>query len=146
MSQTVRIEGLAELARALQELPRAVSRNVLRGAVNAGATVIRKEVIQRAPEFHGDVSKGHPPPGTLRKSVRQSFLRNESNERKTVYVVSVRRKAFYWRFLEFGTAHQPANPFFRPAFEAKKMSAVEAIRDYLAKRIPLEAEKLNPKK
>jgi hypothetical protein len=33
-------------------------------------------------------------------------------------------------------------PFMRPAFESKKQSAVKAIKDYLATRIPLEIQKL----
>ena len=39
---------------------------------------------------------------------------------------------FYARFLEFGTSHQPAYPFLRPAFEEDKSSLPELIRDDLA--------------
>lgn len=162
------MKGLAELSQALKELPDRIAKNVLRGAVNAGATVIRKEAELRAPEYHGDVSKGHPPPGTLKKSIRQKRIANASNDGRQIYIVYVkkgttytyanstkgRRKkmaantyqteggVFYWRFVEFGTSKMAARPFMRPAFEVKKQAAVEAIRDYLAKRIPKEVEKL----
>jgi HK97 gp10 family phage protein len=44
--------------------------------------------------------------------------------------------------VEFGTSKMSPKPFMRPAFEAKKNEAVDAIRDYLAKRIPEEVAKL----
>jgi len=43
--------------------------------------------------------------------------------------------AYYWRFVEFGTAKMAARPFMRPAFEAKKGDALEAIKGRLADRI-----------
>jgi HK97 gp10 family phage protein len=76
--------------------------------------------------------------------------------------------AFYWRFLEFGTktigrgrsnktvlekylnavqaaehgtSHIGATPFLRAAFEGRKTQAVEAMRDYMDKRIDKEAPK-----
>lgn len=42
---------------------------------------------------------------------------------------------FYGRFLEFGTSHQQATPFLRPAFEANKSELPEIARDDLAKRL-----------
>ena len=38
------------------------------------------------------------------------------------------REAFYWRFVEFGTVHVPARPFFRPAAEAESTEYVARIR------------------
>ena len=148
------IKGLKELNEALKQLPDRVARNVLRGAVSAGTTVIRKEAQQRAPVYTGLVSEGHPPPGTLRKSIRQSQQRQLSSLVQQAFHIGVRAAvtrtksgaknldAFYWRFVEFGTSRMAARPFLRPAFEAKKQAAVEAIRTYLAERIPREVDKL----
>jgi hypothetical protein len=86
-----RIEGLSELSRALKELPQNIGKNVLRGAVNAGATVIRKQAVLNAPEYHGDVSKGHPPPGTLKKSLYQKQIREQSDWAHQVFFVGVRQ-------------------------------------------------------
>ena len=47
------VQGLRELQAALKELPSGIARNVLRGSVNAGATVIRKEAASRAPASTG---------------------------------------------------------------------------------------------
>lgn len=161
MSVVNKVEGLDEFCKALRDLPQNIAKNVLRGAVNAGATVIRQEAVRRAPEYHGDVSKGHPPPGTLKKAIYQKQISEQSSVTRQVFYVGVRhgatagkkgskgflsRDAFYWRFVEFGTSKMPAQPFMRPAFEIKKVEAVERMKQYLADRIPLEVAKLNIRK
>jgi HK97 gp10 family phage protein len=164
---TVQVKGLSELAAALRDLPDRIARNALRGATAAGAAVIRKEAVRRAPVYHGDVAAGHPKPGTLKRALYQVQSRELSGLVQQVFVVGVRTgkarqavekkrtikgkravvgvenlDAYYWRFVEFGTSKMAARPFMRPAFEAKKTAAVEAIRQYLAERIPREAAKL----
>jgi len=44
----------------------------------------------------------------------------------------------WWWWIEFGTSKTPAQPFMRPAFEAQKAAAVEAMK----KHIRLEIDKL----
>src|SRR5574337_608603 len=161
MAELEHIDGLRELKRALEELPKAIGRNVLRGAVRAGAQLIRKEAQQRAPVYTGDVSKGHPPPGTLKRAVYQKQINELSSATRQTFFVGVRKgnkyrnqgksgklsqDAYYASWVEFGTSKMAARPFLRPAFEAQKNAAVEAIRDYLAKHIPEEAAKLEVRK
>ena len=43
------------------------------------------------------------------------------------YRVGVPRRSFYWRFQEFGTSHQPARPFVRPAVEATRAEVAGKI-------------------
>ena len=160
MADSQNIAGLKELQSALKELPDRIAKNVLRGSVGAGAAVIKKETVSRAPEYTGPVSKGHPPPGTLKRAVYQKQIRELSSLFKQTFYVGVRRgkefqkqgkkgnlsqDAYYASMVEFGTSKMAARPFMRPAFEAKKEAAVTAIRDYLAKRIPEEAAKLQNK-
>lgn len=157
MAEFQHIAGLKELQTALKELPDRIAKNVLRGAVNAGATVIKKETASRAPVFTGSVSQGHPPVGTLKRAVYQKQIKELSGPFKQTFYVGVRKgkqfqkqgkkgnlsqDAWYAKFVEFGTANMPAKPFMRPAFEAKKEEAVSAIKTYLEKRIPEEAAKL----
>ncbi len=33
------------------------------------------------------------------------------------------RNAFYWRFVELGTANMPAHPFVRPAYDTREEEA-----------------------
>lgn len=157
MAELQNIAGLKELQAALKELPDRIAKNVLRGSVNAGATVIKKEAQQRAPLYTGTVQAGHPPPGTLKRAVYQKGIKELSNAVKQTFFVGVRKgkkyqkqgkngnlsqDAYYANFIEFGTVKMPAHPFMRPAFEAKKLEAVEAIKAYLTKRIPEEVAKL----
>lgn len=158
MGDLTNITGLKELRAALLELPKGIGRNVLRGAVNAGAAIVRAEAKSRAPQYTGSVANGHPPPGTLKKAIYQKQIRERSNDQLQTFFVGVRQgrsarktkkgliDAFYGRFIEFGTSKYAAHPFMRPAFEARKESAVQAIKDYLEKRIPEEVQKAANKK
>lgn len=148
MADYQHIKGLAELAAKLHALPDKLAKKHLAGAMVAGAAVIRDEARTLAPVYTGPVSQGHPPPGTLRRAViLKRIPERSSRDRQVVYVVvrhgkkfsrvfkkkkgvlqaSVNLDAFYWRFVEFGTAKMAARPFMRPAFEAKKRAAVEVI-------------------
>lgn len=157
MAEVQSVAGLKELQQALKELPDRISKNVLRGAVAAGAAIIRKEAIARAPVYTGSVAEGHPPPGTLKRSIYQKQILEYSNLTQQMFYVGVRhgkkyqkqgkkrnlsQDAYYAKWVEFGTSKMPAHPYLRPAFEAKKNDAVQSIKDYLAKRIPEEAAKL----
>jgi HK97 gp10 family phage protein len=51
----------------------------------------------------------------------------------------VDRDSFYWKFLEFGTNKMAARPFLRPAFEANKEGAIEAIGKSLDETIQAAA-------
>ncbi len=161
MADIQHVDGLKELQAALKELPERIARNVLRGSVNAGATVIRKEAQARAPVSSGPARKGQSPPGTLKRALYQKQIRELSSLVKQTFIVSVRKgkqyrnqgkkgnlsqDAYYARFVEFGTAKMAARPFLRPAFEARKHDAVAAIKAYLERRIPEEVAKLAVRK
>lgn len=158
MGETQHVAGLADLAAALRELPQRIGRNVLRGAVAAGAAEIRKDAKNKAPQYTGRIADGHPPPGTLRRAIYQKQINELSDAQRQVFFVGVRQgkkyrkqgkkgdksqDAYYWKFVEFGTSKMSARPFLRPAFEASKLQAVDRIQEYLAERIPREVEKLS---
>lgn len=122
-SFTIKIDGLAALNKALSELPERVAKNGLRAAVAAGARVIRDEAKTLAPRWTGPVSKGHPPAGTLQRSIIIKQIPEQSDYYKQVYYVAVRhgkkyakqgkkgalsQDAFYWSWVEFG--HYSAPP------------------------------------
>ena len=61
MSGEVRIKGLRELNSFLQQLPPKMEKNVLRGALRAGARVVAEEARLRAPEKTGLLRHGIKP-------------------------------------------------------------------------------------
>ncbi len=153
MAEFQNLTGLKELQAAMAELPGSIARNALRGAVNAGAAVIRAEAKARAPISADLAGKKEPTSGTLRRAIYQKQIRERSGALIQTFFVGVRRgrsarksrkgviDAWYAHFVEFGTAKMAAKAFMRPAFESKKMDAVQAIKDYLLKRIPDEVAK-----
>ncbi|MEO6147018.1 MAG: HK97-gp10 family putative phage morphogenesis protein [Sulfuriferula sp.] len=160
MAETVHVTGLRELQAALKELPDRIAKNALRASVYAGAVVIKDEAKQRAPNYTGPVSQGHPPPGTLKRSIIMKQIPEKSGQYFQTFYVLVRhgkkyqkqgkkgnlsQDAFYWRFIEFGTAKMAAQPFMRPAFEARKQAALDAIQKKLLQRIDEEATALGRK-
>lgn len=121
MAELVQVKGLAELNRALEQLPRNISKNVLRGAVNAAAQVVRKEVSLRVPVKTGQ----------LKRAVYRKHIPERSSATRQTYYVSVRSgkryqagatygknkdktrtaktssDAFYARFIELGHYTRP---------------------------------------
>lgn len=156
MAELIHVSGLKELNDALKELPERIARNALSAGVYAAAKVIKDEARALAPNYTGPVAKGHPPPGTLKRSVIMKHIAEKSGKYQQTFYVLVRhgkkykkqgkkgnlsQDAFYWRFVEFGTVKMAAKPFMRPAFESKKQEALEAMREKLATRIAEEASK-----
>jgi HK97 gp10 family phage protein len=156
-AETVRIEGLAELNRALRELPQRIANRGLRTAVYAGAKVIRDEARHRAPKAAQSLGTKQPSAGTLKRSVIMKHIRELSGGGRQTFYVLVRQgkkyrnqgkrgnlsqDAWYWRFVEFGTRKMAARPFLRPALESRRREAVEAIKGRLAQRIEIEVKAL----
>jgi HK97 gp10 family phage protein len=158
--ETFKIEGLAELGKALRELPERVARNGLRVSVYAGAKVVRDEARARAPKAAQSLGPNQPPPGTLKRSVIMKHIPELSSLTRQTFFVTVRhgkkyrkqgkkgnlsQDAWYWRFVEFGTRKMRARPFLRPALEARRREAGQAMKDRLSERIEMEANKLSRK-
>ncbi len=157
--ETVKVEGLAQLAKALRELPDRVAKNGLRVAVYSGAKVILDEARLRAPKAAESLGPRQPPPGTLRRSVIMKHIPELSSLTRQTFFVTVRhgkkyrkqgkkgnlsQDAWYWRFVEFGTSKMRARPFLRPALEAKRREAVQAMKERLRERVEQEAKNLGP--
>jgi HK97 gp10 family phage protein len=157
MAELVHIAGLKELAAALHELPIAMARKQMAGPVSKGAALIRDEARRLAPVYHGEVSEGHPPPGTLKKAIVMKRERADTKAEVVArFIVAVRSgkkfqhvgkkgtnlDAYYWKFVEFGTSKMAARPFLRPAFEQEKGRALEVIVAGLRRGLEDEATRL----
>lgn len=150
----LKIQGLAELNRTLQELPAKIERSVLRGGLRAGAGVIRDAAKSRV----------STKTGALRDSIRVSMRVRGGSVKAQVKAGD--KKAFYAHMVEFGTArhwikpksrkslflagllkevvdHPGAkqSPFMRPAFDAATQPAIEAMAAYIRARLPRELRK-----
>jgi HK97 gp10 family phage protein len=157
---TVKIEGLEQLKKALNQLPVEIQQRSLRSAVSAGAKVVVDAAIAKAPTDTG----------SLKKAIYRYRSRSQSGTGRETYYVGVRKgkkayadtarnrrlnrvgkkytvqgEAYYWRFLEFGTAKMQARPFLRPAFEGSRTKILDVMKQRLGKSIQDQANKLAKK-
>jgi HK97 gp10 family phage protein len=166
MSSSVEIRGLAELHKALQDLPAKIERNVLRGGLRAGAKVMEAEAARLCPEGLPtlDGVKRGARRGELKRSIRVTMRASKSTVRATLKAGN--KVAWYAHLVEFGTARhwiKPKNrkslfvaglfkevidhpgarpkPFMRPAFDGKWRAAIDAMADYIRVRLPKELTK-----
>lgn len=152
MSDLQYVRGLGHLFKNMKEVQE-VTKKEMSPAVRKGTNVIRDAARVKAPVYTGPVSQGHPPPGTLKRSIFTKYSNRNSSPSVVTYHVFVRqgkqfqqirrnatsvgpmqatnRDAFYWRFVEFGTAHMTAKPFMRPAYESKWQVARDVVGTYI---------------
>lgn len=128
----VKIEGLEELLKALDQFPKNLQKKALRPALREGAKVIHKQAKRFVPVDEGD----------LKRSLK---VRAAKRNRKGIVAVNVQTSSeanvfsgeqFYGAFVEFGTSKTPAQPFLRPALDTSATEAKEAVADKLAQQIP----------
>ena len=149
MAEVIKIDGLRAVSAALQKLGDNVAKSVLRGGVSAAAKVVRDETKRRAPVDTGRLKRAVAF-GRARwecekgREVANVFVRQAKNGAAGQKRVEAYGKfdAYYGRWVEFGTSDTPAQPFMRPAWDATKASALEAMVKYYADRLPLEIQKV----
>lgn len=149
MANQMNVEGFRELAESLKKLGPRLAKNGLRAATSAGAVLIRNEARNLAPVDTGEMKKDiqikrerEVRGGELITASYSVFTRGGKKSRLSGRARDIDKDSFYWKFQEFGTAKMAAQPFMRPAFEAKKEEAVTAIGEKLDERIQKHAADL----
>ncbi|MGC7561339.1 HK97-gp10 family putative phage morphogenesis protein [Pasteurella sp. PK-2025] len=158
-SVTVKVEGLNQLQKAMQNLGRKTSNRIAVKAMRKGGVIVRDKARQNAPVLKENVP--HRRVGTLRKAISTRTKVGRGGKTNTyIWVKGLSTKQvlkfkdktgkagaynpkdpFYWRFLEFGTSKMPAQPFLRPAFQQSKNQAAKTIIETLHKEIIKEGNK-----
>ncbi len=133
------VKGLSDLVAAMNGLPDKVRVNGLRRAVSSGAVIVRNDARARAPVDTGEMRKDIQ---VKRERVPDAYVatysvhvRSGKRSRLSGRARDVDKDSFYWKFVEFGTAKMAAQPFLRPAFEAKKQEAADKIISTLRERL-----------
>jgi HK97 gp10 family phage protein len=157
MEITLTLKGGAELGELLKAMPDRMASNVMRGAMLAGANVIRDRARELAP-----IASGHTPPGHESGHLRKCIVsgRGRGGRDTVTTLVGVTQDGFYGRYVEFGTASNAnttfghvrvkgkkkgiairahhatkAEPFMRTAADEEAGAAAQAIIDYASKRV-----------
>lgn len=128
--------GLEDIARDLETLSRAENNKVLRDATRAGAEVLKEEVIDRAPERTGKIKKNvivvtqkGRNKGEITSGVHIRGVNLRTGNSDNTMKATDPRNAFYWRFVELGTANMPAHPFVRPAYDTREEEVAKVVFD-----------------
>lgn len=151
MARTQReaVAGLRELGQAMKALGNEVGTRIARSATAAGAKPIRREAAVRI------VSSPSVDTGSLRDAVIVKRAgKGETTGLTSEHLVTVRgrgkpynkkgqkvARAPHAHLVEFGTVNMPAEPFLRPAFEAKKHEAVTEMTKALQRGIDRAAKR-----
>jgi HK97 gp10 family phage protein len=146
----VRIEGLRELEAALADLPKATGKNVLRRVLKKAAAPIENAAASAAPVRTGvlqfNVAASFQLNANQKKAVRQSG--DKSSAEIHVGVRSGKSVSGADAFAqvagiqtEFGNAHQAAQPWLRPAWDANKDGALRTIAADLGTEIEKAAKR-----
>lgn len=113
-------EGLDKLITRLEQVGKNVE-EAKKEALDAGATLLQKEVKKRAPKRTYN----------LERHIEKSEIKNDEVE---VYV-DQQGKAYYGYFHEFGTSKMRARPFMGPAFNASRYRIQREMVDKLRQRM-----------
>ncbi len=167
MANEIKIEGLAQLNRMLQQLPANIERNILRGGLRAGQKVFQQLAIANISPAMDDLRRSLKIKTSGRKGVASAVL--SAGDRYAYYahwveygtasyyegtgrtvgapypIRSRRKKSLKMGERNFASVVHPGvkpMPYMRPAADDGMEKALLAMRDYMKNRIEKEAMKV----
>ena len=141
---TVRLEGFAELDKALGELPKATAKNVLKRVLIKAAQPIEDSAVQLAPRLTGKLADSIIIGTKLTRSQKESPVltadgyRSASKNSVEIYVGTALPRG---QFEEFGTMKNHPHPFMRPAWDGHKEESLAIVASLLGAEITKAAER-----
>ena len=118
--QGLGIEGLQELNQEFNDLENALTQEIIT-ALMRGGMIIETDAKRRCPVDTG--------------RLRASLTTDVEREGKTTFVLKVGTNVEYASFVETGTSRMAAQPFLRPAVDAKAKDVVDEIRESIREQI-----------
>jgi len=126
------VTGVESVQNILNNLAPKHARNLARATIQGIASEIAKDARTNAPRDTGD----------LRKAIKVKRRRGKPDQPISDVMVehgrSAKHDAFYWRFVEYGTAGptgQPERPFIRPAAEKMRANFPAVYREQFGKKL-----------
>lgn len=146
---TVRVEGLSALNAALNELPKATGKAVLRRVGRKALEPMAEDARRLAPD---DPTTGAPDLhrsieiSSRQKSGRQLKRTREGKATVNLYMGPTREGYPQAVMQEFGTSRHPPHPYMRPAWDANKRGALDIVAGSLGEEIAKSAARLAKKR
>lgn len=141
MSVTVKVEGLREISAALEQLPEAVTKQVMKRVLIARAKPIADTAKANCPVESGELKNSIKVSGRLSRS--QAREARESASEVEVYIGP--SPLPYAHLVEFGSIHNAPQPYMRPAWDGAKGTLLTNLAADLWAEIKKAAERLNRK-
>lgn len=125
MKWSIKIEGGAELAAALDDLSTRVQRKVMREVLTEAAEPIRKAASRMAPRAPGapDIADN------IGISIPQKSAYLDLKSETAAVAIGPVQGFAYGLPQELGTIHHGAQPFMRPAFDSAAGQALQIVSD-----------------
>lgn len=127
---TISLSGWGDLEQALKTIGPKAARKTGSRAIKEAADVIVEQAKLYAPVRTGQ----------LEESITSRAMRTNVNEAIT-RIIGVAKKPAGWRahFIEFGTSHNRAQPFMRPALDIKAEAAIAIVGEVMWEGVASEA-------
>jgi HK97 gp10 family phage protein len=155
--QVIQLTGLDGVLNMLKQMPAEVVAKrggPVRKALRKGAVVILKQAkTNLQASTSNETVDGRESTGLLLKNLIVSRGKPPAGENGERYLIRVKSKTYgrkgkkfttqqAGRNLEYGTVKQPAEPWLRPAFNAKAQEAIKTVETELVKDIDRIAQKM----
>lgn len=158
-------QGLADLDRALGELPKRTARAALRRAALDALRPMADAAKQKAPVRFGDLREsivvttqkphGYEDPGkaAFAETLNAGGTRGEAREALIAANRANNTGAFVEVYMgpgrhpqamqqEFGNVNHPPHPYMRPAFDAEAQDAIKSLGERLGQEVEKSAQRL----
>ena len=134
-TREVQITGLKELRAMSEKVAPKVAMRLARNSVHKTAGQVRNAMRKRAPRDDG----------TLRKAIHTKRRRGTPDtvvsDVRIAHGNTVKRDAWYWHFIEFGTVKTAAKPFIRPTVDEFEQQIPGIFRDEFGKQLERQLAK-----
>lgn len=124
------VVGLQSLLKSMDGIPLVMQKTLIVRALREASEPIRTRAEELAPDD----------PTTPGSRIKENMMTQVSDQTAdgAIAKTGASRKGFVGEFAEFGTIHQSADPFLRPAYDEKLDEAVRTLGQVLAEGIEKE--------
>ena len=134
----ISLDGGQELLKLLERLDEKVQKQVVKIATREGAEVVRDAAKQLCPVRTGSLQRAIKIRAKRKRGSRGRLSRGDIGHSVVIgegtFITRkklVTGKVFYGGFVEFGTKHNPAHPFLRPAAKQNEGRVAELFKKNL---------------
>jgi HK97 gp10 family phage protein len=143
MDVEMKLTGFDGLEKALDDLPKATSKNVVRRVLKKRGQPFADTARQLVPVDKGHLKKSITVGTKVAKTQRAEVKKLQAEGFVTMHIGPGQDPAAHLQ--EFGSSEHPAQPYMRPAWDQNKDSVLDGMADDLWKEINKAAQRLAKK-